>query len=158
MVYTDPLIKAYNRRFLEEHLYLHHGRNDLAESITIIMMDMHHFKMINDVYGHIEGDRVLKGVAKALKGQMRDSDSLIRYGGDEFVIILTDCKEEQIPSFIDRYREAVSMVRYGPNDSLCAQADFGYAHMQEYSSNMNELEELLQLADDRMYEQKHRAL
>ncbi len=87
----DPMTGLHNRRFLQEYadtLVSTVERND--SSITILMADMDYFKQVNDTYGHEAGDIVLKVLARTLKELVRGSDMVIRYGGEEFLIILLD--------------------------------------------------------------------
>ncbi len=87
----DALTGLYNRRFLEEYLATHIPqiqRN--KKSIAILMIDMDHFKMVNDTYGHDVGDTILKRLSATLQENVRESDIVFRYGGEEFVIVLND--------------------------------------------------------------------
>ncbi len=87
----DPLTLAYNRRYLMECLgqtFELHKRYQKVSSL--IMLDIDHFKSINDAFGHGEGDRALKEVVRILQQRLRRTDSLFRYGGEEFVILLSE--------------------------------------------------------------------
>ena len=155
-IYLDPLTEAYNRRFLDEMLFLHHGQNSVARQVAVIMLDLFHFKQTNDLFGHQTGDKVLRGVVKALKSQMRLCDSIIRFGGDEFVVILTNCEEEQIPQFIERFVKAVAEVKYGPNDTIATEADFGYAYEASFVQKGSMLSDMISKADQQMYQNKRK--
>lgn len=154
LIYTDPLTKCYNRRFFDEMLFMHHGQNAVAESLALIMMDLNKFKQINDLFGHQNGDRVLREVVAALQGEIRQNDSLIRYGGDEFVIILTNCAKEQIAVFIERFKNAVQRVKYGTGDRAYVEAEFGEAYTNQFNQSDEMLNALLKEADQKMYERK----
>jgi len=153
-IYSDPLTEAYNRRFLDEMMFLHHGQNKMASKVAIIMLDLSDFKEINDIFGHQTGDRVLREVVIALKKQIRQEDSLIRYGGDEFVIILPNIEIDQVYHAINRFKNAVHNVKYGSNGKISVEADFGYAYEEHFIQESVMLTDLLKLADERMYEQK----
>lgn len=153
-IYLDPLTEAYNRRFLDELMFLHHGQNKVTEKIAVIMLDLSNFKQINDLFGHQTGDRVLKEVVNALKEQIRQEDSVIRYGGDEFVIVLPDMEEKQIIHAVKRFKSAINSVKYGSNGRIMVEADFGYACTDHLIQDKVMLTELIKVADDRMYEQK----
>jgi len=89
--FRDALTGLYNRRFLreamkrEKRLATTHGRK---YPVTVLMIDLDRFKAVNDKLGHQVGDKLLKQVARVLKGSVRDHDEVVRYGGEEFVVIL----------------------------------------------------------------------
>ena len=104
----DPLTGIYNRRYFDSYIGREVQRSKKYKyPITFIMTDVDRFKEVNDKYGHLVGDMVLKGVASILKGQTRKIDTVIRYGGDEFLIILPDVNNENIEGFINRIKTAV---------------------------------------------------
>jgi diguanylate cyclase (GGDEF)-like protein len=84
--------------------------------IALAMMDIDHFKNVNDMYGHSAGDRVLKSLARLLKQRLRGSDTIGRYGGDEFVTLLLDCEAEQAFKIMDEIRLIFSEIKFYPND------------------------------------------
>jgi diguanylate cyclase len=84
----DPLTKVYNRYALQEHLALILDKNTLDFEIFALMIDIDNFKMINDKFGHIAGDKVLIFIAKLFKKALRDGDRVYRFGGEEFIILL----------------------------------------------------------------------
>lgn len=87
----DPLTLAYNRRYLMECLEQTFELNKRYKKVSsLIMLDIDHFKSINDAFGHGEGDRALKEVVRILQHRLRRTDSLFRYGGEEFVILLNE--------------------------------------------------------------------
>ncbi|MEA3290141.1 MAG: GGDEF domain-containing protein [Campylobacterota bacterium] len=94
--FKDGLTGLYNRKFLDEHL-TKLVPQALRENINIgvLMLDMDHFKAVNDEYGHDVGDIVLKELARILDESVRDSDIVIRYGGEEFVVLLVGIKDEE---------------------------------------------------------------
>ena len=95
LAYSDPLTGLFNRRYLFAHL--DHKVAELAGSakrLSLLMIDIDHFKNVNDSFGHAFGDEVLSGVARAIAGSLRDSDMVARYGGEEFVIVMTDTDAE----------------------------------------------------------------
>ncbi|MDD2971890.1 MAG: diguanylate cyclase [Lachnospiraceae bacterium] len=153
-IYIDSLTEAYNRRYLDEMMFLHHEQNHVAEEVILIMLDLYQFKQINDIYGHQTGDNVLIDVVKALKTQTRQADSVIRYGGDEFLVIVPDLPESKAETMIQRFQEAVAGVTYGEENQLSAIADFGYSYTKHFRPEGSMLTELIKLADERMYETK----
>lgn len=106
---TDQLTGAYNRRYIMREL-----EQELAIAIrhnlhlSIIMIDIDHFKNVNDTHGHIAGDEVLKEMVKALSGTIRTSDVLGRYGGEEFIVIAPHTGLEEALVLAERLRETVS--------------------------------------------------
>ncbi len=109
-VQRDPLTRAYNRHALETILL--ERINDSAEKKLIsclVVLDVDDFKNINDTYGHLVGDKVLKYLATRIKQELRDDDLIIRTGGDEFLIYYHDIQDEKnAPKFISRLFEKIS--------------------------------------------------
>lgn len=94
----DPLTKTYNRYALHEHLHAVLDKDKLDFDIFTLMIDVDNFKLINDEYGHIAGDKVLIFLAKVFKKTLRDGDRVYRFGGEEFIILLnrTDLEGAQL--------------------------------------------------------------
>ena len=107
----DPLTGLWNRRALDDRLAELEAR---ATPGALLMIDVDRFKAINDELGHAGGDRVLKGVAAALRAAVRPGDFLARHGGDEFTIILPDTTLEQARGLGDRLRAAVARSAHPP--------------------------------------------
>lgn len=89
--FTDPLTEIYNRRSLDEMAgrFISHARR-LESPLTFLLIDVDRFKEVNTQFGHLTGDFVLAEIASLLKSSVRGSDAVVRYGGDEFLIILAD--------------------------------------------------------------------
>lgn len=89
--FTDPLTEVYNRRALNEiaRRFMSHAKR-LKNPLTFMMVDVDHFKEVNTRFGHLMGDFVLAEAATILKGAVRGTDAVVRYGGDEFLVILAD--------------------------------------------------------------------
>lgn len=108
---TDHLTGLYNRRYLDEvgsHLHQTASRNDLA--LTALVCDIDHFKKFNDEHGHYAGDWVLRRVAAALRDVVRESDVLVRYGGEEFAILAPGISGEKAAELAERIRAAVEAL------------------------------------------------
>ena len=146
-LYRDDLTRAFNRRYLNEFTFLHWNRGRGSSRVGLILLDLRQFKSVNDTQGHLAGDQILSPVADVLKEQVRAQDSVIRFGGDEFVVILTDCGEEVVLRKIEELRAAVTAV---------ATADFGYAYTDSFQPDHTCLSAMLDQADRRMYEEKRR--
>lgn len=93
----DPLTLCHNRRFMDEYLAQMEKQNQRNKrNVGFIMADLDHFKMVNDEFGHLAGDDILKQLADLIRQTIRKSDLLIRYGGEEFLVILLDVKKEGV--------------------------------------------------------------
>ena len=94
--FTDNLTGLYNRRFLEEHTkkLIPQVKRD-GKSIGVLLLDMDHFKAVNDEYGHDIGDKVLKELSRILSENIREADIAVRYGGEEFIVLLIDVKSKE---------------------------------------------------------------
>ena len=109
MALTDSLTGLYNRRYLEVHLdkLLEKNRND-RKSMAVLMIDIDHFKAVNDTYGHNVGDEILKIFAQRLKDGLRPTDLIARLGGEEFTVILPDVTEDRAYMVAERLRRAIA--------------------------------------------------
>ncbi|WP_232771383.1 sensor domain-containing diguanylate cyclase [Colwellia sp. 12G3] len=109
---TDPLTNLYNRRFFTEQAGKEYQRaKRYSLSMTLISIDIDHFKSINDQYGHPVGDQVLIEVAKQLQANLRQTDILARIGGEEFSILLPETSSQSAMAFAERIREEQSKLK-----------------------------------------------
>lgn len=152
---VDVLTGLYNRRFLEDY-----ARKLLAmarrrqEPVSVMMIDLDHFKTFNDVYGHEMGDRVLREFAKTITGTMRETSLAARFGGDEFVVLLPDTGPEACLLVAERLRQAVTRMQVpsGTEKSLPqVTVSLGIAVFPEHGHS---LAEVLQASDTALYESK----
>ena len=105
---TDGLTQLYNRAYWQECLAQEYNRfKRKSINVTLMMMDIDFFKMVNDTYGHPAGDEVLRTLSKILKSQLRATDVAGRYGGEEFAVILLDSDIEKSIMVAERVRKAV---------------------------------------------------
>lgn len=105
----DPLTGVFNRRMGMKRLREEHGRAERnGLELGVAMLDIDHFKVVNDTYGHLVGDRVLAEVAERVKQTLRDSDILLRYGGEEFLVVLPGADAKALRMVAERIRQAVS--------------------------------------------------
>jgi len=141
----DPLTGLPNRRFLEIQLEKHFeaGRR-YAQDLSVIMLDIDHYKRYNDAFGHQAGDRLLSGLAQVLLAEMRKSDYVFRYGGEEFLALLPDTGLAMACEAAERLRAAVER-KTGVTISL------GVAVLQE---GMPDRETLIKAADAALYRAK----
>jgi diguanylate cyclase (GGDEF)-like protein len=156
MSYHDTLTNLPNRRLLEEFaekmLTLAKREN---KPLSILFMDLDRFKPINDVYGHQMGDEVLKLVAKRLEKFARSSDTISRYGGDEFVILAYDCSKQDATALAERLVKAIEEPMKIDQLTLQLSASVGIATFPE---DGDELTKLIRLADERLYMAKKSGL
>jgi diguanylate cyclase (GGDEF)-like protein len=108
----DAMTGLNNRRFLEEYIEtLTACARRKQTHIAILMLDLDHFKMINDTYGHDAGDAVLKALAEVIKTTVRASDIVIRYGGEEFMVVLQDTSSAYALNVAEKIRASVESMK-----------------------------------------------
>ena len=148
---TDPLTNLYNRRFFNERLNLiQKNQSDYA----IILLDIDHFKSINDQYGHHFGDEVLQRVACLLSSQVRKTDIVARYGGEEFIIALPDTSLVVAQDIAERCRLIIQneILETLEHKNIQLTASFGVA-ISIYESNTSKI---IHFADQALYHAKQR--
>ena len=150
----DPLTGVYNRRYFTEAIRREVLRSQRYEhSIGFLMIDVDRFKMINDTYGHQTGDRVLQEVAQFLRAQVRAAEIVVRYGGDEFLIVVPELKHE---TMIMKQRIKEALTHWNKTNAFFdfpITVSIGDAHWDP--SGSASLKEVLAAADTRMYEDKN---
>lgn len=149
----DPLTGAFNRNFFQIALNREKFRAErYNSSIGFIMIDIDNFKEINDLYGHLTGDKILREVAAYLAESIRESDYLIRYGGDEFLMILIETG--QTASLVrDRLIKGVKLAEKTTH-IIGSPVTLSIGHSHWNSESAISLRETLAEADSRMYEHK----
>ena len=106
---TDMLTGAYNRHFLVDQV-----TGEIAEArrygqkIGLLMLDIDHFKHINDQFGHVAGDQVLKDLVARIQGQLREADTLARWGGEEFLVLLPHCTLDDTLGLAEKLRKSIA--------------------------------------------------
>ncbi len=149
MALTDPLTGFYNQRYLMRHL---RGLMAIAQTggIAVMMIDVDHFKTINDRYGHPAGDRALKAVAEMLRGRIRVFDSIARYGGEEFVVVMPGTGAQDAAMAAERLRDSIEHMEFIPEPGATHQVTVSIGVAFSDARNHN-AELLLQAADQAMY-------
>jgi len=149
---TDSLTGAFNHRYLLET-----GSKEVRRSkryfrtVSVLMIDIDHFKSVNDTYGHGIGDDALKKTVEVLNGELRAEDTLGRLGGEEFAVILPETGKAGANQVAERLRLAVSeIVIKTPTDLLSFTVSIGVAE----GANEDDFQEILKRADDAMYQAK----
>lgn len=142
----DPLTSLYNRRFLEEMLERMATDSERRRTpVSVIMMDLDHFKNLNDRYGHAAGDLALRDTASAVLASLRPADVACRYGGEELAILLPDTTLDVAVARAEQIRTRISATT---SNGISVTASFGVASMPE---NCGRASELLPTADKALY-------
>lgn len=153
MAVTDGLTGLYNRRFFQEALERELSRADRAGgSLALLLLDIDHFKVLNDTYGHAMGDAVLKRMANVLQETLRKGDVLARYGGEEFVVLLPQATREGAQEFAQRVWKAVGSAKIHPGGrGHRVTVSVGWALLPD---DADSAETLLESADRALYAAK----
>lgn len=151
--FTDPMTEVYNRRSLEDlaATFISRARRS-KEPLTFLLIDVDRFKMVNTRFGHITGDFVLSEIAGLLKSSTRGSDAVVRYGGDEFLVILANTSGQNAGVVVKRISDYLRRWNEGRHlEGMSLTVSVGVA---EFSDGQT-LDESLDLADQDMYARKH---
>jgi len=148
----DPLTELFNRRALDECLQREWTRHvRYGEHLSVIMADIDHFKRVNDQFGHAAGDDVLRQVARLLAARCRQSDTPVRFGGEEFVVVAPEISLQGAMAFAERLRMSIRSGHLTVRDkTLEVTVSFGVAD----SEGRNSAGALLQAADEALYRAK----
>ncbi|HEX9049983.1 MAG TPA: diguanylate cyclase [Anaeromyxobacter sp.] len=150
LAYLDDLTHLYNTRYLEVVL---ERETQSGRPFTVLFMDLDHFKAVNDQHGHLSGSRMLVEVARVLRSCVRDDDVLVRYGGDEYVVLLVGIDSGGGLKVAERIRRAIEDHRFLSREGARVRvtASIGLASFPEHAQ---EKAEILDLADRAMYRGK----
>ena len=150
----DPLTGLYNRRFLAETSV---ARIELARrqdtTIAIVLIDVDHFKQINDQHGHARGDEVLQHFAALLRDRMRRSDVVCRFGGEEFLLLVDNCDEATLVEILEGLMQQFRALRLGSGAQAIEGSTFS-AGVAVLDVDGTDFESLVRVADARMYRAK----
>lgn len=179
---SDPLTGLHNRRFLSKSIGAdialvdreyknwrdaNRGRSEDSiywppprdTDMIFLLLDVDHFKTVNDTYGHSAGDRVLEQLSRLLEEALRDSDYLVRWGGEEFLIVARFCSRTEAPEMAERIRQAVANCSFdlGQGLHLHKTASLGYAIYPFYQQDPEALgwEQVVNMADRALYAAKN---
>lgn len=155
MALTDSLTGLHNRRYLEVHLEKLIEKNQTTnKSLAVLLLDIDHFKSVNDTYGHGVGDEILQQFAERLKDNTRGFDLVARLGGEEFVVILPDVSAIRAYSVAERLRRAVGDKPFpcsAPDGKLTVTTSIGGVIINE---RLHPVPAILERADKALYEAK----
>jgi len=151
---VDPLTETYNRRSMDDFISKEVSRADrLGTELALLMIDLDQLRHVNARFGHLIGDHLLTETAAALRATFRKSDTLIRYGGDEFLVVMPEASQQQAQLAVGRLLERVDIWNH-------AHPDIGYqmalsCGLAAYRKGMD-MKDVLAAADKSMYEDKAR--
>ncbi|MBX5484357.1 MAG: diguanylate cyclase [Myxococcaceae bacterium] len=150
---TDGLTQIHNHRFFQDRLKEEFRRAQRYDDpLALVMLDIDHFKDVNDRHGHPAGDAVLREVAQAIRGSVRDTDLIARYGGEEFAILLPRTHLAGALTVAERVWRAVGNLRTGPGGTIRVTASLGISGFP--SRQVLTGEQLLRTADEALYRAK----
>jgi diguanylate cyclase (GGDEF)-like protein len=156
MASVDELTGLYNRRYFDEFFTREFSRcRRYQRPMACVILDIDHFKRVNDTYGHLQGDSILRELGDRLQRLLRGSDVAVRYGGEEFVVLLPETGLYAARIAAEKIRRAVAAIpfRYKPNESLPITISLGVAAFDGTRGAENP-EELLKRADSHLYKAK----
>lgn len=141
-VYSDPLTGAFNRRYLDEMF------QGWESGRAVAMIDIDDFKRVNDTYGHGVGDQAIKGLVEAIGSCVRSADAIIRYGGDEFVILFDGMPKDKLRDKLEQIRQHVTEIEFADVPALHLTASIGGVRGD------GSVKELIDRADKMLYRAK----
>ena len=153
----DELTQLYNRRFFYE------SANKMIEyakrhnhPLSIIMLDIDHFKLVNDTFGHANGDLVLKSLSQTMEATQRKSDTIVRLGGEEFAILLPDTNEEQAIQIAEKLRHKIEQtpVNLTTDNEINYTISLGVSQINTLTDK--NIDDSLQRADEALYRAKEK--
>jgi diguanylate cyclase (GGDEF)-like protein len=150
---TDPLTGLNNRRLFSETFdkELNRARR-YAQPLSLVMLDLHRFKEVNDLHGHPRGDEVLHATAATLTKALRTSDSAFRIGGDEFALLLPQTDSSQASALSRRISVVFAEMVHPLDLSISVTMDHG---LSTYPQDADQRDRLIKIADDRLYRSKY---
>ena len=152
----DALTGLHNRRHFIEvapEKVAHHRRH--GKGLSLSLVDLDHFKNINDTYGHTAGDQVLKAFAEILEANVRPYDTVARFGGEEFVLLSVECDKGRALRVLERIRAAVEATTFEhEGNEIHLTFSAGVADVSDVGSDLSDISLLVEIADRRLYEAK----
>lgn len=154
-IIIDPLTHVYNRLYLNKLIENEaKGRNPLNGYYHLLFLDLDNFKNINDSYGHIIGDRILSIISERLRSFFGEHSNIIRYGGDEFIVLYETSAETNIEAVVQSFKQYLEKEIFIDGHSYQIKGSIGHF---PYHSKHYRLEEAIKNSDAHMYKQKQTA-
>ncbi|NLT95347.1 MAG: diguanylate cyclase [Clostridia bacterium] len=154
MAVTDDLTKLYNVRYFRQML-----NTEVAKAynscLSLLIIDIDHFKMYNDLYGHLEGDKVLMEIGRILKSSFRTYDIVARYGGEEFTVILPGMDKEKAKEVAERIRLTIRETKIPGEEKLPGGKLTVTIGVATFPDDASSADELIQFADNALYRGKY---
>lgn len=155
LAHTDPLTQVLNRRALTVRLASEMERARRYDSvITLLMVDLDHFKLVNDMHGHLVGDEVLREMATMLQDEVRSVDVVARYGGEEFVVVLPETSLLGATTFAERIREYVEAKLFAATQGEPVRLTASIGVSSYPSTTVQSVDDLFARADEALYRAK----
>lgn len=158
MIFVDSLSGVYNKHFFDQEFpKLLAGERRQGKNCAMIVVDADHFKEANDKYGHAEGDKLLKELALVIGKSIRSGDHCLRYGGDEFVVLLMDTKQGDVQTAAERMRSNIELAMRNNSKEVQITGSIGYVDTKNLSewaegvSNEEMRDKMFAMADAAMY-------
>ena len=154
---SDPLTDVYNRRHLfsrlHEHLALLRRKGEASGDArcALAILDIDHFKRVNDTWGHLAGDHVLRTFAGVVRKALRPYDVLARYGGEEFGVLFVDCTREQARQVLERIRALILETRFSfQGAEIPVRFSAGVSGLEDFADPPG-VDDVIRVADERLY-------
>lgn len=155
LAFTDGLTGLQNVHFFKKQFHTFFNLAKRYKRVfSLVLMDINNLKKINDTYGHLAGDSVIQLTAQTMKDVFREADILVRYGGDEFVVLFPETVEAQASNAVKRFKEKIQAEQAKAASGGQKIAFSISAGIASYDENMASEAEIFELADKNMYEDK----
>ena len=150
----DGLSRLYNRRYFDTHLpHLLDKSRTCGQHVYAMMVDIDHFKLINDIYGHLAGDIVIHEIANILKISLRANDFVARYGGEEFIVVLSDVQLSYIKGIAERIKSMIESYDFVLDNNLIIKCTVSIG-VSKYN-DLDDISSFLTRVDRALYESKN---
>ena len=153
MTTVDGLTQVFNRRYFEDAIERELSRSRrYTRPLSLVLLDIDHFKKINDTYGHLAGDAVLKEVALTVRGRTRREDVFARFGGEEFALLLPEVDQKGAGTLAEKARKLIEKHHFAfDGEDIVVTVSAGVATVQKKNETPVEL---IRRADEKLYEAK----
>ncbi|MCH4208405.1 MAG: GGDEF domain-containing protein [Solobacterium sp.] len=156
-LYLDSLTGVFNRRYFDEHVFLYDPTSMLSLPTGFMMIDINNFKLVNDRFGHSVGDQALISTAHVLRDSVRKQDAVLRYGGDEFVLIFRDCNNTFLNEKVAELKRKVAELTFEEAPQLHITISIGCSYTGSIDGSEWQIASLMNDADAEMYHDKESA-